>query len=265
MITEWINEYLSLTYVLGVIVGILISGLINLTGVGGGVLIIPALSIIFALPPVTVVGTASMYATFTKFMSGISHIASKQVNWSITLLFLSGALPVCLAVAGLVVYLLQSNLIPIANIQNTVHYLTITFMIIAALSMLKPKKNTAGKALSNLWLLPGGAVVGLAMAITGVGGGALVIPILTLLTKEQVKCVVSCSIIIAFVISAGVGIVYYQGKQLEFGILIALLVGSVLGVQLSGLVRQRIQDNHLKFMIVGIILFSAIAMLVFKH
>jgi len=72
-------------------IGAVISTLINLTGVGGGVAIIPVLSIVFSLPPVTVIGTASLYVTFSKFFSTVSHVKSGTVEWRSSLWFLVGA------------------------------------------------------------------------------------------------------------------------------------------------------------------------------
>ena len=59
------------------VLGILIGFCIGMTGVGGGVLVLPALTILLRMNPVVAVGTASFYAFLTKVSATFHHIKLK--------------------------------------------------------------------------------------------------------------------------------------------------------------------------------------------
>ena len=85
--------------VLRVVIGAVIGFLIGLTGIGGGVLVMPALTVFLGLPPTTAVGTASLYAFLTKIMAAVKHISLKNVDFRTCGCLLLGALPANVAVA----------------------------------------------------------------------------------------------------------------------------------------------------------------------
>ncbi len=243
------------------IIGTGISILINLTGVGGGVLVIPILSLVFNLPPVSVVGTTSMYVTFSKFFSSVSHIRSGTVDWQTSLYFLYGAVPGVLLTTIGVAYTIVNHPQYSGLLQQSVYYATIVLMVIACLAMLKVKQKALAEKNKPFLLVVSGFFIGVIMGATGVGGGVLIIPALSLLTHLSIKQIVSGSLIIALIISGVTGIVYSQSGQIHVPVLIGLLVGSVAGVYVSNMFRHSIPDALLNRGIVVLIIISAFIML----
>ncbi len=77
---------------------------LGLTGVGGGVLLIPMLQLFCDMSPVLAVGTASLISALVKVNASIMHIKTNNVSWrQISLIFI-GALPATLLVTQIVVY-----------------------------------------------------------------------------------------------------------------------------------------------------------------
>ena len=62
--------------------GFVMGFLICFTGVGGGVLIIPAIVYFFDLDVSVAIGTASVYATLTKIVAGVEHVRNRQCEFS---------------------------------------------------------------------------------------------------------------------------------------------------------------------------------------
>ena len=60
---------------------------------------LPALTLLFGMDPVTAVGTASLYSFLTKVGATWHHFKLKTIDWSIAWRFLVGAVPANMAVA----------------------------------------------------------------------------------------------------------------------------------------------------------------------
>src|SRR5580698_11556148 len=56
-----------------VLSGVLVGGLVGMTGVGGGSLMTPILILLFHIHPVTAVGTDLLYASVTKASGSVVH------------------------------------------------------------------------------------------------------------------------------------------------------------------------------------------------
>ena len=81
---------MTLSYVIsGFVVGILV----GLTGVGGGSLMTPLLTLLFGVSPTVAVGTDLAFASITKSAGAFTHKMRGTVNWHIVRLLCFGALP----------------------------------------------------------------------------------------------------------------------------------------------------------------------------
>lgn len=257
-----LSSELNWNFILSAVaIGAVISTLINLTGVGGGVVVIPVLSIVFSLPPVAVIGTASLYVTFSKFFSTLSHVKSGTVEWRSSFWFLLGAAPAVLLTTVAIIYFLEKYPEHNAALQKAVYYLTVSMMILACATMLKNGKTSAATKNKLSMLAGSGFFIGVVMGSTGIGGGVLIIPALSLFGALSVKQVVSGSLFIALVLSGLTGLVYSEGGQYDPSVLVGLLMGSLVGVYASNLFRHKISDKHLRKAIIALIFAAAIAML----
>lgn len=84
---------------ISVLMGSGIGFCIGLTGVGGGVLTLPALTLLLGMNPVVAVGTASLYSFLTKAFATFHHVKLKTIEWKIAGYFLIGAVPSNMLVA----------------------------------------------------------------------------------------------------------------------------------------------------------------------
>ena len=73
--------------------GALVGLLVGLTGVGGGSLMTPLLTIVFGVAPTSAVGTDLAFAAITKGVGTFAHRLHGQVNWTIVKLLCLGSLP----------------------------------------------------------------------------------------------------------------------------------------------------------------------------
>jgi uncharacterized membrane protein YfcA len=81
---------MTLTYVIS---GFAVGMLVGLTGVGGGSLMTPLLTLLFGINPTVAVGTDLAFAAITKSAGTIAHRVKKNVHWDIVKRLCLGALP----------------------------------------------------------------------------------------------------------------------------------------------------------------------------
>jgi uncharacterized protein len=163
-----------LTYM---ILGGLAGTLAGLFGIGGGLIIVPALIFSFDLLDVSplvathlAVGTSLATIVFTSVSSVIGHHRQKAVVWSVFK-------PLALGLAvGAAAGVLTAGLLPgpLLRVIIGIFAVAIGCQLILALKP-KPSRKMPGKN----YLISVGGVVGWASAIFGIGGGSMTVPYLT--------------------------------------------------------------------------------------
>jgi len=163
-------EYLHIYLLVGLCVGFL-SGLF---GVGGGIVIVPALSFCFAalhfpseLALHTAIGTSLACIVFGSIASMREHHAHGAVDWSIVRRLTPGILFGTFVGAKIAVH------IPVQPLK----ILFVCFLFYAATQSLLNFKPKAARELPGLLgMSVAGSVIGLISSFVGIGGGAISVP-----------------------------------------------------------------------------------------
>ena len=243
--------------------GALIGICLGMTGVGGGVLIIPILQVVFKMNPVLAVGTASMIATLVKVGAAATHVKAKNVSWRESGILLAGAIPV--------VYLASSYTVELSNnptykaaMQQFVQYFIIAVMVFAlitlVLKMRAAKKAeeqavvaTNGKYAKGVGL---GVVCGTVLGFTGIGGGVMILPALNGALQVPIKKAVGSSIIIALVLSGLAALSYSHGGQADVTTAVLLACGAYVGVPIAMKLVKQFSDNTIYALTISILSIS---------
>ena len=235
-----------LGYVLAIFIGILLSVL----GGGGSIMTVPVLVYMFFLPPqiataysLLIVGILSIFASLTYLKNGE---ASPK-----TALFFSFP-------SFIMVFITRKYLMPmvpetIATIGNFrleknsfIMFIFAILMLIASKSMIKGRKEINDiKSITNKtnygFIFFEGLAVGLLTGFVGVGGGFLIIPVLTNFIKLPMKLAVGTSLMI-IAINSLIGFLGDIGNfEIDFqflGKFLGLaLVGVLIGIKLTKYLR----------------------------
>lgn len=157
--------------VLGLVAGML-SGLF---GVGGGVLIVPALTLLLGFDTRVAAGTSLAAIVPVSIVGVISYAAAGAVDWLV-----AGILAVA-AIAGAQVGTYLLNRLP----RQAVRWAFIAFLVvvIASLFFVIPSRDAEIPltVASIVGLLGLGLITGVLSGLLGVGGGVVVVPMLILL------------------------------------------------------------------------------------
>jgi len=149
------------------LVGIVAGLLSGLFGIGGGVVVVPALSSMMTMH--VAVATSLAVMIMTSLSALYAHNKAKNIRWHLILPMIPGLIFSSLIGAAI------TRFLPI----TILHVFFSIFLILISWSLIFPQQKTFShsKKISNLKLRIISVIVGMLSGILGVGGGALLAPI----------------------------------------------------------------------------------------
>lgn len=249
--------------------GALTGFIVGLTGVGGGALMTPILLLFFGIPPVTAVATDLWFAAITKMFGALIHHRSGQVDWQVVKRLWAGSLPAAL----LVVILISLN----TGITK-VNWLTFTIGILILLTaiglIVSPQLNTWArnrrisqpqqfKRIQPAFTIFAGAILGLCVALTSVGAGALGTMAMLYLYPLRMNAhrLVGTDIVHAIPLAMVAGMGYLIAGKVDGTMLFNLLLGSVPAVIVGALLAKKFSGRALQIALASILFFIGIKLL----
>ncbi len=202
----------------------------GLLGIGGGLLIVPVFSAILikfqlvGIEQVMVVAISTSLASiiFTSSSSAVAHHRNHNVPWEIAPWIMFGV-----ALGALTGGFLAGSIDP--KVLKIIFGSSVAFI---AIRMLLSKSVSNNKKLpSNSFLALITAILGGLSGLIGIGGGALLVPLLTHFSvdmKKAIGCAAVCGIVIAIFgtvgyVSSGVGVMDIKQGFIGYVYLPALL------------------------------------------
>jgi hypothetical protein len=226
--------------------------LVGMTGVGGGSLMTPLLVLLFGFHPATAVGTDLLYACVTKTVGTAVHGKQKTVDWRIV-----GGLAIGSVPAAVVTLLVMSRAGTMSGSAATVLNLLLgVALLLTGLSVLfRPWiLRWAGHHIHAMeqrnlrrWTIALGATLGVLVSVTSVGAGALgTTALLILYPRLPVARIAASDIAHAVPLTLIAGLGHWWMGSVDFGLMLALLAGSIPGIILGSLLSSRSSDGILR-------------------
>jgi|SRR5690554_509755 len=237
---------------------IILAGIsIGLIGAGGGILTVPILVYLFGINPVLATAYSLFLVGWTSLVGVVPKYLSRKVSFKTAVVF---GVPSLISVFLTRKYILPS--IPETVFQiGTVSvskslFLMVLFailMVLAARSMLKKSKSTSGSQNPNTSINPIfvsllGFLEGSLTGLVGAGGGFIIIPILTLLAKIEIKKAIGTSLLIVAVKSliGSLGDITSGYLELDWKFLVLITSLSVVGMFVGNALSRKIDGQKLK-------------------
>jgi uncharacterized membrane protein YfcA len=241
---------MTLTYIIsGFAVGILV----GLTGVGGGSLMTPLLTLVFGVPPAVAVGTDLAFASITKAAGTFTHRLRGTVEWHVVRLLCYGALPAALvATLGLKYFGTLDK-----EIGQLIRYSIATSVLLTVIALLfkgkmlawankHPEKQLQGKNLAAATIIAG-AVLGLLVTISSIGAGAIGATLLVLLYPRMPSAhVAGTDIAYAVPLTAIAAVGHWWLGSINWELLGSLLIGSLPGITLGSMAAKAVPEKVLR-------------------
>ena len=239
-----------ITYIVS---GFAVGLLVGMTGVGGGSLMTPLLTLLFGVPPSVAVGTDLAFEAITKSAGTFTHRLRGTIDWGIVRRLCTGALP-----AAVVATLALKHYGAIdQQLGQLIRYsiagsvlLTVTALLfktrMLAWITAKPSRQLQGRALM-LTTVGAGAVLGVLVTVSSIGAGAIGATLLVMLyPRLSAAEVAGTDIAYAVPLTAIAAFGHWWLGSIDWQLLGSLLVGSLPGITLGSWVARAVPERFLR-------------------
>jgi uncharacterized membrane protein YfcA len=241
---------MSLTYILA---GFAVGLLVGMTGVGGGSLMTPLLTLLFGVTPSVAVGTDLAFASLTKSAGTITHRSRGNVHWPIVGRLCMGALPAALLATLALQYFGPLN----AAIGQVIRYSIAVSVMLTVVAILfrtrmldwvnrDPARQLQGRTLAAA-TIAAGAVLGCLVTVSSIGAGAIGATLLVMLyPKLSPAEIAGTDIAYAVPLTAIAAAGHWWLGSINWLLLVTLLVGSVPGITLGSWAARAVPEGFLR-------------------
>jgi hypothetical protein len=248
------------------VAGLLVGVLVGLTGVGGGSLMTPILVLLFGVSPGTAVGTDLLFASVTKIAGSAVHHKRDTVDWKIMRRLACGSLP------GALLALTVMSMFGKVGKETGHVVLTVlgAMLVLTAVATLFQKKlavfakshERLDDSAARVPTMALGLVVGVAVAVSSVGAGAIgVTALLMLYPALRVSRIVGTDIAHAVPLTMIAGLGHWFIGDVDPVLLMNLLIGSLPGAVIGSLLSSRSPDHILRPLLAIVLLASGYKLL----
>lgn len=256
----------GLTALAGLIVGLMV----GVTGVGGGSLMTPILVLIFGVAPQTAVGTDLLYASITKVFGTAVHHQANTVDWPVVKRLAWGSLPAA------ALTLLWMSLSSTARVKDgLIINMVAVMLIVTALGIFfKDAMHRLGRKLrlghaegfkhvQPVLTVLCGVLLGVLVTLTSIGAGALGTVMLVYLYPLRLNPakLVGTDLAHAIPLALIAGLGHLSLGNVDYGLLVNLLAGSIPGVLLGSLISTRAPLAFIRYAIAVVLGAVALKML----
>lgn len=250
-----------------IMMGFIIGGLVGVTGIGGAALLTPFL-LTLGISPSVAVGTDLVYNSITKMFGISQHWKQKTINFKLVKYLAIGSLP------SAIIAVITIHFLPIFhdNREGIIKYILGYVLILAAISIFikiffynESTQNFFQKQTmvqkKNLTILIG-AILGFIVGLTSVGSGSLFAIAMIYLYQMKPSELVGTDITHAFLLVTVASILNMNLGNVDYLLLIHLLIGSIPGVILGSKFSTKIPVKPLQMFLAIIIGVSGLKLVI---
>jgi uncharacterized membrane protein YfcA len=234
----------------------------SLLGLGGGVLIVPLLTLVFGLELREAVGVSLVSVIMTSSVAaGVyleRHTADLRLGMRLELFTAIGAL-----IGGSIAFLLAERLLAL---------LFAGLLIYVAVSMLRARTPAAPVGppgepetyeVRNMRLgVVGATGAGVLSALLGVGGGIVKVPLMHLGMGVPLRVATATSNLMVGITAAASAVIYVIHGGVDPYVAGPTVIGVFLGASIGSRISHRVDVRVLRFLFVAVLLYTAFEMLI---
>ncbi|MBW3500351.1 Sulfite exporter TauE/SafE [compost metagenome] len=244
---------MTLSYIVS---GFAVGLLVGMTGVGGGSLMTPLLTLLFGVPPSVAVGTDLAFASITKSAGTLTHRLRGTIRWDIVKRLCIGALPA--AVIATLALKSFGTLSP--EIGQIIRYSIAGSVLLTVVALIfkgrmlawinaHPEKQLQGNKLAAATIIAG-AVLGVLVTVSSIGAGAIGATLLVMLYPRMSSAeVAGTDIAYAVPLTAIAALGHWWLGSIHWELLASLLVGSLPGITLGSWVARSVPEKFLRVLL----------------
>jgi uncharacterized membrane protein YfcA len=249
----------------------------SMLGLGGGVFLVPLLTLFFDIDPRIAVGASAVCVVTNSVVGSSVHIRSGFTNLRLSML-----LQVTTAIGAII-----GALIALRVDANAINLVLGLVLLYSAASMLRQRRVSPTRpapdapdpfGLRSAYLDPaskqtvdylplrvppglaisGGA--GVLSGMLGIGGGAIQVPLMNLMMKVPVKAAAGTSSFMVGMTAVATAAVFYAHGEIDPTIVVPAMIGIFSGAKLGSQVTRRVETQRLVVVFVVVIAYLGLSM-----
>jgi len=255
--------------------GLIVGFFASLTGVGGGVIIFPVLTLLYGFAPQQAVGTSLGMIIFTAIASSFSYFKQKRIFFRTGLLLSVTTVPGAYLGAYLTTVLS-------ARVLGGLFGLFLIY-IAGRMIFMSAARGAASPAGGDLIERPTcsdrelvasrgpvfqavalGLLAGVASGLLGIGGGAVAVPIMTLVLHMPIHYATATSMFTMIFTSLAGVLKHHLAGHVHWPVAVLLGAGTVFGAQVGARLSRKISGRLLR-LVFGLVLLAVSVEMMAKY
>lgn len=249
---------------LKILIGFAVGALIGLTGLGGGVLLLPLLIFVLHVPAIIAVGSDAVFNFVTKIGSSWVHLSKGTVRRRVVLALASGSVPGSIAGVSFLTHLRHVYGAGVNDFIKTAIGILLVFIPILLLLQRRIEESVTNRrptAKSFLGMAIIGLVAGFLVGMTSVGSGSIIMMLLLLFYSYPPKVMVGTDIVHAVILTGVTSLLHYRLGNVNPSLVGYLLIGSIPGGLIGAHLSTRVPVLWLRRILCIILLATGVRML----
>jgi hypothetical protein len=249
---------------LKILIGLIVGTLIGLTGLGGGVLLLPLLIFGLRVPAIIAVGSDAAFNFLTKIPSSVVHLSKGTVRRKVVLALASGSIPGSIMGVRFLQHLRQLHGAGVNDFIKTA--VGILLIVVSTLLLLQRRierqvANRRPTAKSFLGMAIIGLFAGFLVGMTSVGSGSVIMMLLLLFYSYPPKVMVGTDIVHAVLLTGCTSVMHFRLGNVDPSLVGYLLIGSIPGGLIGSHLSTRVPVLWLRRILCVILLTTGARML----
>ncbi|MDF2762818.1 MAG: hypothetical protein K0S83_1552 [Thermomicrobiales bacterium] len=250
----------------------------SMLGLGGGVFLVPILTLFFGIDPKFAVGASAVVVVTNSVVGSTNHLRIRFTNPRLAMLLqiataagaIAGALYGVLADPR-VIYIVFGAVLVYAAVSMVVRSerrviapppgAPDTLRLGAAFRDPAIKEEIAYIPINVGWGMGVGVGAGVISGMLGVGGGVVMVPAMNLLMRVPVKAAVGTSTFMVGITSVATAFVFYSQGFIDPTLVVPAIVGVFVGGQIGSRLTRRIRAQRLALLFALILLYLGLSLL----
>jgi uncharacterized membrane protein YfcA len=250
----------------------------SMLGLGGGVFLVPILTLFFGIDPKFAVGASAVVVVTNSVVGSTNHLRIRFTNPRLAMLLQIAT--AAGAIAGALYGVVADPRVIYGVFGAVLVYAAVSMVVRRERSVTAPPPDTPdplrlGAAFRDPairkevgyipvnpgWGLGVGAGAGVISGMLGVGGGVVMVPAMNLLMRVPVKAAVGTSTFMVGITSVATAFVFYSQGFIDPTLVVPAIVGVFLGGQIGSRLTRRIRAQRLALLFAIILLYLGASLL----
>ena len=247
-----------------IVIGFVVGTLIGLTGLGGGVLLLPLLIFGLKVPPIVAVGSDALFNFVTKIGSSWVHLKKGTVRRKVVLALAVGSIPGSILGVSFLKHLRDVHGGGVNTfITNAVGILLICIPILLLFQTRIEDRvaNRPPTMKSFVGMSFIGLLAGFLVGMTSVGSGSIIMMLLLMFYSFPPKVMVGTDIVHAVALTGVTSLLHWKMGNIDPGLVAGLLIGSIPGGLLGSQLSTRVPVLWLRRILCTVLLATGARML----